>query len=93
MAKLRRNHTKQSSASGGGMMAKIGIFAVVLAGLFWGYNQFSGTGGSFSDAVDQVEDMMGNEETESPAASTPTSGPKGPSEPGQMPILDDILPS
>ena len=41
MANFRTNHQKTSAAASGGMMTKIGLFAAIIAALFWGFNQFS----------------------------------------------------
>ncbi len=59
MAKFRTNHQKGESKTGGGMIVKIGVFAAILAGLFWAFNQFSGSDVSFSEAVDKAEKVLG----------------------------------
>jgi len=78
MAKLKRNHTNQGSSSGG--MVKIGLFAIILAGLFWVFNQFSGEGGTFEEAIEQADDIF----TQNPEE------PKGPSIPS---VSGSILPN
>lgn len=42
MAKFRKNHRKQTSASGS-MITKVGIFGGLLAALVFGYNMFTGS--------------------------------------------------
>lgn len=42
MSKLRRNHSQQSASTSGGMVTKVGIFAALLGGLYFLFNQFSG---------------------------------------------------
>lgn len=79
MAKFRQNHTKQSNASGGGMI-KIGLFAVILAALFWVFNQFSGTPQTLQEAIENADDLF----------STESDGPKGPSIPS---VSEKIFPT
>ncbi len=88
MAKFRSNHTK--NAVGGGMGTKVGIFAIVVAALFWGFNQFSGSGMTFDDAVEQAEDVLKGKK---PSDTKSSDGPKGPSEPADLIVSDKILPT
>lgn len=84
MANFRTNHTQ--GAAGGGMLPKVGIFAVVIGALLWGFNQFSGGNLSFDeDPVEQTEDNR--------PKSNPSDGPKGPSEPPVPLVADNILPT
>jgi len=85
MAKFKTNHSK--SESGSGMIAKVGIFAVILGALFWGFNKFSGGEGDFSDAIEQAEEMLGSDESE---IAEPGAGP---GEPALPEITDDFLPT
>ncbi len=52
MAKFRTNHNKQSMG-GSQNVAKVGIFALILAGLFGIFNLFSGGGDGDNPATDQ----------------------------------------
>jgi len=58
MTKLRTNHKKGKSTAGGGMVVKVGVFAVILGGLFWLFNQFSGGETSMSEAIDKAEEVL-----------------------------------
>lgn len=74
MAKFRQNHTKQQAAAGGGMV-KIGLFAVILAVLFWAFNQFSGNPVSFEEAIENADDLF-TEENDGPAGPAIPSVPE-----------------
>lgn len=39
MTNFRRNHTSQNAAASGGMITKVGIFAAIIGGLFFLFNQ------------------------------------------------------
>lgn len=73
MAKLRQNHSKQSAAGGG--MVKVGLFAVILGGLFWAFNQFSGNPVTFEEAIENTDDLF-TEESEGPAGPAIPSVPE-----------------
>lgn len=50
MAKFRTNHQRQKSGPGSGTAVKFGLFAMVMAGLFYVFNKFSGgDAGSFGE--------------------------------------------
>jgi len=84
MAKFKANPQKSTSA-GGGMVTKVGLFAVILGGLFWVFNQFSGegataipgleTGGVETEVIQTGKDRASDfEEMDARALPTSTTG-------------------
>lgn len=81
MTNLRRNH--QQSAVGGGTAVKVGIFAAIIGGLFWGFNQFlSGDQPSEDDRTEVVTTEKPNRPKDS-----------GPSEPDFETMPSEFLPT
>ena len=80
MAKLRTNH--QRNNEGGGMTVRIGLFAAILGGLFWAFNQFMSGGdeGTYSD-----------DEREEQSYEKPNQG--GPSEPEYAKLNSNFYPT
>ena len=70
MAKFRTNHQRGESKAGGGMVVKIGLFAAILAGLFWAFSQFSGSDMTFNDAMDKAEEVLGGSSETSTSTQT-----------------------
>jgi endonuclease G, mitochondrial len=58
MAKFRTNHSKPTSSSTGGMITKVGLFAAILAALFWGFSKFTGSEKDMADNVEKAEDIL-----------------------------------
>jgi endonuclease G len=76
MTKFRTNHSRKKSSQGAGMFVKVGMFVVILGGLFFVFNQFSGGNESFSDAIEMADKMLSGNSEEHTIASTdflPTS--------------------
>ncbi|MCF8245916.1 MAG: DNA/RNA non-specific endonuclease [Saprospiraceae bacterium] len=42
MANFRKNHTKSSKAESSGLITKVGMFAVLMGIIFWGFQKFMG---------------------------------------------------
>ncbi len=87
MAKFRTNHNKAGASSGGGMIVKVGIFVVILGGLYWAFNQFSGSGGTLDEAIEKAEDVLSNK---TPTKSKPNTQPGAP---GLPTVPDNMLPT
>ncbi len=86
MAKLRQNHTpKGDSSPFSGLLTKVGMFAVVIAGLFWVFSQFTGEESTFEEAVEKAEEVLkgGNNNDRD-------NGQDGPGSPG-LPGLSEIM--
>ncbi len=49
MAKFRRNHDRAGTGRSSGTIARVGLFAAILGGMFFAFNQFAG-GGSENEA-------------------------------------------
>lgn len=86
MANFRKNHNKNTSSATGGMATKIGLFVAILGALFWGFNQFTGSGGDMSDALEQAEDIL---KGKSPKTGTDS----GPGSPGTPTVPGNMLPT
>lgn len=61
MAKFRSNHKKGTKA-GSGMIAKVGIFSMILGGLFFVFNKFSGSSNTSASQIS--EDVSNLENTD-----------------------------
>ena len=86
MAKFRQNHTRSAKGwSTSGMMTKVGLFALIIAGLFWAFSQFTGEGASWEDAVGKAGEVL-NDQVDQDYDS-------GPGAPGIPKISDRILPT
>ena len=76
MAKLRKNHEKIGSKSGGGMVVKVGVFAAILGGLLWFFGMAGGGETSLSDAMDKAEEVLGqtSETTDNSSSNQSNNG-------------------
>lgn len=54
MAKFRTNHNKESNAAGSGMVTKVGIFSILLAGLYFVFNQFSSQPNEIGEVIEEI---------------------------------------
>ena len=76
MAKFRTNHSKIKSSRRGGMIVKVGLFFVILGGLFFVFNRFSGETENYSETIKTVEKMLNSNSEDQTIFSThflPTS--------------------
>ena len=56
MAKLRRNHASRGTAASAGTIVKVSVFAAILGGLVWGFQEFGVTSaGGGAPGVSQVQ--------------------------------------
>lgn len=62
MAKLRRNHDKKSGAESSGMIAKVGIFSMILGALYFAFQKFAGEPTEPADIV--TEDIPNVEQAD-----------------------------
>jgi len=86
MANFRNNH--KSNHRGGGMRSKVAIFVFIAAGLFWGFNKFTGNDMSLEEAIENVSGK-GNK-----SSKRNNKGPKGPSQPTNVSdVSDKVLPT
>ena len=70
MAKFRTNHASKKTATGSGIIVKVGIFVFLLGGLYFVFNFFSGGDQSFSEAIEKAEQIMKpNQEDEIPISN------------------------
>jgi len=79
MAKFRTNHSRNKSSQGAGMIVKVGLFILILGGLFFVFNRFSGGNESFSEAIDMADKMLNSNSEDQTISSfdflpTSTSG-------------------
>jgi len=80
MAKFRKNHNRAESSATGGMVTKVGIFGLILAALFWGFNQFMG------DTVENATEII--------TGNPPKTGQgSGPGSPGIPTVPGNMLPT
>lgn len=64
MAKFRTNHSRNTSSQSTGMAVKVGIFVIILGGLFFLFNRFLGGDQNFSQAIEKAEQVFsGKSET------------------------------
>jgi len=81
------NSNRGSVKGGNGLMAKVGIFVLLGAGLLWLFNTFTGQNLSLEDAIENVT---------KPSQNHPNSkeGPSGPGEPAEVSeVADAVLPT
>lgn len=69
MAKFRTNHSGDSSKQSSGMIARVGLFGAIIAGLFFVFNQFTG-GGSTADVDNNNDSAPHQAETHLPNSTT-----------------------
>ncbi|MCC6726045.1 MAG: DNA/RNA non-specific endonuclease [Saprospiraceae bacterium] len=54
MANYRQNQKKSSSSEGSGMVTKVGLFAVLMGLLYWGFQKFSGNSANPTQPTSEV---------------------------------------
>ncbi len=76
MAKFRTNHSRNRRADSGGMVFKAGLFVLLIGGLFYVFNRFTGGTKNLSESIEKVENMLRNgsdANTPDPEIFLPTS--------------------
>lgn len=76
MAKFRTNHSRNRRADSGGMVFKAGLFVLLIGGLFYVFNRFTGGTKNLSESIEKVENMLRNgsdASTPDPEIFLPTS--------------------